>query len=135
MVNAYRPLKLVELAALAGLPDLADHDEIIRFCGVLTKDDNTVYFIHQSAKDYLVEDTGSDSENILSKIFPGGHARGHESMVMHSLRSMGSVLWRNIYELDSPGFRISKLRVPYDDPLRSIRYACVYWVDHLCAMI
>src|ERR1700723_1862639 len=55
---AYRPLHMLEIRSLTGLqeeaPNLEDLERIINMCGsFLTIRDNHVYFIHQSAKDYL----------------------------------------------------------------------------------
>ena len=131
MVNTYRPLQLSELVTLVALPKLAVPHNIVRLCGLLTikEDDKTVYFVHQSAKDYLTEHAKSE---ILSEIFPYGRAEGHHTIVSQSLEAMRAKLRRNIYDLDYPGFPISKVQAPHPDPLASIRYACVYWVDHLC---
>ena len=131
MVNTYRPLQLSELVTLAALPKLAVPHNIVRLCGLLTikEDDKTVYFVHQSAKDYLTEHAKSE---ILSEIFPYGRAEGHHTIVSQSLEVMRAKLRRNIYDLEYPGFSISKVKAPHPDPLASIRYACVYWVDHLC---
>ena len=131
MVNTYRPLQLSELVTLAALPKLAAHYNIVRLCGLLTikEDDKIVYFVHQSAKDYLTEHAKSE---ILSEIFPHGRAEGHYTIVSQSLKAMRANLQRNIYDLEYPGFPITKVQAPHPDPLASIRYACVYWVDHLC---
>ncbi|KAK3940931.1 hypothetical protein QBC46DRAFT_287372 [Diplogelasinospora grovesii] len=131
MVNAYRPLHLSELVALADLPELAVHEMIVRRCGLLTvkDDDDIVYFVHQSAKDYLIKDPNSD---VLSKIFPGGCAEGHRTIVSRSLEAMLTTLQRDIYNLQHPGFSIDEVKSPDQDPLTPLRYACVYWVDHLC---
>ncbi|CAK7233203.1 hypothetical protein SEUCBS140593_008524 [Sporothrix eucalyptigena] len=63
MVNAYRPLRLSELASLAALSDLAAHGDVVNRCGFLTikEDDNTVFFVHQSAKDYLTLEGHNES--------------------------------------------------------------------------
>ena len=131
MVNTYRPLQLSELVTLVALPKLAVPYNIVRLCGLLTirEDDKTVYFVHQSAKDYLTEHAKSE---ILSEIFPHGRAEGHHTIVSQSLEAMRAKLRRNIYDLDYPGFPISKVQAPHPDPLASIRYACVYWIDHFC---
>jgi hypothetical protein len=131
MVNTYRPLQLSELVTLAALPNLAAHYNIIRLCGLLTikKDDKTIYFVHQSAKDYLTEHAKSE---ILSEIFPHRRAEGHHTIVSQSLKAMTAKLQRNIYNLEYPGFPITKVQAPYPDHLASIRYACVSWIDHLC---
>jgi hypothetical protein len=131
MVNAYRPLHLSELVALAELSELTVHEKIVRRCGLLTikEDDNIVYFVHQSAKDYLIKGPSSD---LLAKIFPDGYAEGHHTMVSRSLDTMSTTLQRDIYKLKHPGFSIEEIKSPDLDPLAPIRYACVYWVDHLC---
>jgi hypothetical protein len=131
VVNMYRLLHLSELATLAELSDLAVHQDIVRHCGLLTikEDDDVVYFVHQSAKDYLIQDPNSD---VISKIFPNGYAKGHNTIVSRSLESMTQILRRDIYNLQHPGCSINKVEHPDRDPLAPIRYACVYWVDHLC---
>jgi hypothetical protein len=131
VVNTYRPLPLSDLATLARLPKLAVHHEIVRHCGLLTirEDDGIVYFVHQSAKDYLTKDPKS---NILSEIFPFGHAEGHRMIVSRSVEAMSQTLQRDNYELQHPGCSIEEVKSPDPDPLASIRYACVYWIDHLC---
>jgi hypothetical protein len=66
---ALRPLTLSELAILADLP----HDmprTIIEDCSFLTITGETVYLIHQSAKDYL-------EANFKSRLQPAGVAQGH----------------------------------------------------------
>jgi len=131
MVNTYRPLHLSELALLADLSELAVHQDIVRNCGLLTirENDDIVYFVHQSAKDYLIKNPNSD---ILSKIFSKGYAEGHHTIVSQSLESMAQNLQRDIYDLRHPGFPIVEVTAPDPDPLASIRYICVYWIDHLC---
>ena len=99
--------------------------------GLLTisEDDKTVYFVHQSAKDYLTEHVKSE---ILSEIFPFGSTEGHHIIVSQSVQAMRAKLQSNIYDLDYIGFPTTKVQAPRPDPLASIRYACVYCVDHLC---
>src|SRR6266487_1333528 len=131
MVNTYCLLYLSELVTLARLPELAVHHEIVRHCGLLTirEDDDIVYFVHQSAKDYLTKDPKSD---ILSEIFPFGHAEGHRIIVSRSVEAMSMTLQRDNYKLQHPGCSIEEVKCLDPDPLASIRYACVYWIDHLC---
>ena len=45
---------------------------------------------------------------------------------------MSNTLKRDIYNLRDPGCSIEQVHYPNPDPLAPIRYACVYWVDHLC---
>src|SRR5262249_6437524 len=92
--------------------------------------EKTVYFVHQSAKDYLTEHAKSE---ILSKIFPYGPAEGHQTIVSQSIKAMGAKLQkRDVYDLKYQGFTITKVQAPHQEHLATIRYACVYWIDHLC---
>ncbi|WDK15585.1 WD domain-containing protein [Colletotrichum graminicola] len=71
----HRPLRLVELASLAdSLEDYAEDavslEEIVATCGpLLTLRNGVVYFVHQSAKDFLLKNE--------SRIYPDGVAREH----------------------------------------------------------
>jgi len=125
---AYRPLHLHEIHVVAGLQDeveeLEDLERIINMCGsFLTIRDKYVYFIHQSAKDYLT----TDASAVIS---PAGHERIHYDMSSRSLDALSKTLRRNIYNIQDPGSMMKN--VPDPDPLASIRYSCVFWVDHLC---
>jgi hypothetical protein len=126
---AYRPLHMLEMRSLAGLeeeiPDLGDLEGIINMCGsFLTIRDNYVYFIHQSAKDYL-------TVNASHVIFPAGPGGIHYDMFSRSINALSKTLRRDMYNLQDPGSRVKD--VPDPDPLGSIRYSCVFWVDHLCS--
>lgn len=126
VVLASRPLALCELAVLAGLPsDMAR--TIVEDCGsFLTVKDETVYLIHQSAKDYL-------DENYSAKLQPGGVAQGHVNVARRSIRAMSSILKRNIYNLDlnlDLRSRFADITPPKPDPLAPIRYSCVFWASH-----
>ena len=127
---AYRPLYLAEIGSLCGLLSqvsiLARNVRtIVAMCGsFLTVKDDQVYFIHQSAKDYL-------SDKMRDIVFPS--QRGiHYDMFSQSLKLMSSVLKRDMYSLIAPGFAVDKVQVRANDPLVTIRYSCVHWVDHLC---
>ena len=125
---AYRPFHWLELSALAALPEniaLDDLTEIIHMCGsFLTIREETIYFIHQSAKDYL-------STKVDHLIFPSGRTEVHRGIVSQSLQGM-SKLQRDMYNLRDPGILIDQVTPANPDPLTRIRYACVYWIDHLC---
>src|SRR6202041_2407287 len=93
---AYQPLHLREMHVVAGLQgevkDLADLERIINMCGsFLTIRDNYIYFIHQSAKDYLTSNA--------STIFPAGRGRIHYYMFSGSLSALLKTLRRDIYNL------------------------------------
>ncbi|KAN0077506.1 hypothetical protein V8E54_005810 [Elaphomyces granulatus] len=127
---AYQPLNLREIYFVSGLQDevmdLEDLERIINMCGsFLTIRDNYVYFIHQSAKDYLIL-------NASAFIFPVGRGRIHYDMFSWSLDALSKTLRRDIYNLQDPGSMMKDVPDPDPDPLGSIRYSCVFWVDHLC---
>ncbi|RKK57406.1 Vegetative incompatibility protein HET-E-1 [Fusarium oxysporum] len=124
----YRPITLDELKVLIeSLEDLDQDDleEIIRSCGsFLTLREGVIYFVHQSAKDFLLN-KASD------QILPSGAAHQHHAIFSRSLEALSETLERDVYELGVPGFPIDQVSPPNPDPLASIRYSCVYWVDHL----
>ena len=128
--NAYCPLHLSELAELASMEEVDDEADVVTQCGILTVRENFVYFIHQSAKDYLINLPGSDR----LKIFPNRLADGHRAIVLRSLEAMSTILTKDIYELKDRDFPITEVKPPSTDPLDTIRYSCIYWVDHLCEM-
>ncbi|KND87302.1 Vegetative incompatibility protein HET-E-1 [Tolypocladium ophioglossoides CBS 100239] len=124
-VLAYRPLTLSELAALAGSPPNMLPQTVARKCGsFLTVREETVYLIHQSAKDYL-------EENFESTLQPAGFAQGHANIGRRCIEAMSSILRRNIYNLDY-GFKPKDMNPRHPDLLAPVRYACVFWADHLC---
>jgi hypothetical protein len=126
---AYRPLHLLEIAALAGLPEqlsckLQSLTTIINMCGsFLTIRKDTVYFIHQSAKDY-----------IDSNIFPNGKMEVHRRIASRSLQVMSKTLRRDIYDLRAPGTSIDQVVPVERDPLTPVQYSCVSWIDHFCEL-
>ncbi|KAH8650399.1 NACHT domain-containing protein [Tricladium varicosporioides] len=128
----YRPLTLKELTSLVdGLEDYSNDleslGEIIGLCGsFLTIQEDTVYFVHQSAKEFLLQ-------KAFGKVFPSSTAEIHYMMFSRSLEIMSRTLRRNIYGLDTPGFPIDSVKPPDLDPLNIVGYSCLYWVDHLCA--
>ncbi|KAL8296169.1 hypothetical protein RB600_001589 [Gaeumannomyces tritici] len=127
---AYRPLRLPELGVVSGLPDdISGEDEYIREVvntsgSFLTVRGKTVYFVHQSAKEYL-------ADKATWTIFPSGPAAAHYVMFRRSLNAL-SVLRYDIYGLRHLGTLINDVKVPNPDPLAALRYSCVYWIDHFC---
>lgn len=121
---ALRPLTLSELAILADLPPDMPRT-ITEDCGsFLTITGETVYLIHQSAKDYL-------KENFELRLQKGGVVQGYADICKRLIRAM-SILKRDIYTRRDYGFKPKDLRPPNDNPLVPIRYSCLFWVDHLC---
>jgi hypothetical protein len=126
----YRPITLPELVALAEqLEDVADESElreIIGLCGsFLTLQGEAIYFVHQSAQDFLLT-------KAVREVFPSGREAVHHAIFARSLQAMSKTLRRDMYGLQEPGFSIKDVKQPDPDPLASSRYSCIYWVDHLC---
>ncbi|KAI0162917.1 hypothetical protein BJ166DRAFT_481863 [Pestalotiopsis sp. NC0098] len=128
MSTVYRPIDVEELRGLNRSIKEFDQDEvqeIIALCGsFLTLRENTIYFVHQSAKDFLLE-------KATNKILSSGIKDQHFKIFTDSLDLLGNTLRRDIYDLRNPGYPISQVETPSPDPLASIRYSCVYWADHL----
>ncbi|KAK6358719.1 hypothetical protein TWF730_008042 [Orbilia blumenaviensis] len=127
---AYRPLQLAELQSLTELENesktgLDILNNLVKECGsFLTIRNSTIYFIHQSAIDFLIGDGSS--------IIFGSTSRKevHYSIFLHSISTMSNILRRNIYNLQRPMCKIGDFRPPDSDPLETIQYSCTHWVDH-----
>jgi hypothetical protein len=128
--TAYRPITLIEITTFVKtLEDIADDHEslvaIIRQCGsFLVLREMTIYFVHQSAKDFLLKEASND-------IFPLRAEDVHYTMFSKSLQVMSKTLKRDIYSLNAPGTSIDQVKKPDPDPLAAAWYSCLYWVDHL----
>jgi hypothetical protein len=127
----YRPITLEELTSLVEMledtsDDLESLREIVGLCGsFLTVREGTVYFVHQSAKDYLLA-------KAVHEIFPCGIGEAHHLIFSRSLQIMPRTLRRDMYDLYALGCPIERVKTPDPDPLATSRYSCVYWIDHLC---
>ncbi|KAF5013701.1 hypothetical protein FDECE_300 [Fusarium decemcellulare] len=123
----YRSLSIDELWAL--MPEAKQYNyeqlkDIVKECGsFLTIQDNLIYFVHQSARDFLIKEAGS-------RIFPFGIAKQHRSVFRQSLEAL-KVLRRDPYGLEAPGVVVDEISRPDPDPLSGLEYACIYWIDHL----
>ena len=130
MVTTYRPISLDESTSVVERPDDMPGDldtlrEVIGLCGsFLTIRNDTVYLVHQSAKDFLLG-------HAFSIIFPLGNQYVHHTIFSRSLEIMTRTLQCDIYRLCHPGFPIDQVRIPDPDPLAAVRYSCVYWIDHV----
>ncbi|KAI1178513.1 hypothetical protein F4777DRAFT_100459 [Nemania sp. FL0916] len=122
---AFRPLSVSELARLTNLPPGDDvQHKIVKECGsflILTGE--TIFLVHQSAKDYL-------DQNHTSKLLSGGVPQGHRDVTERSIEAM-STLTKNIYGIRDLDFDPINKTFSDIEPLRSIKYACLFWVDHL----
>ncbi|GAB1194356.1 hypothetical protein APSETT444_003601 [Aspergillus pseudonomiae] len=122
-----RPITLDEMMVYVDIPgdDERALKDLVGLCGsFLSVQDNTIFLIHQSAKDFIMDKASSE-------IFPNGKGMIHYNLFSNSLRILGKDLRRDIYNLRAPGYPIQEVKVPNPDPLRAVRYGCVYWVDHL----
>ncbi|KAJ5533190.1 hypothetical protein N7494_009742 [Penicillium frequentans] len=130
MAIVYRPITLRELVSFTGLSVNKSEEfnflkKDIALCGsFLTVRDDIIYFVHQSAKEFLVE-------NASNEIFPTGIEQLHYTVFSRSLQAMSKTLRRNIFSLCSLGLAITQVKRPNPDPLSSVQYSCIYWVDHL----
>lgn len=103
---------------------------------VLTLRDHTVYFVHQSAKDFLLGKAAHQaSSNAFDRVFPLGTEDVDHIIFSISLNAMSTVLRRDIYGLEATGFQINEVRRPPSDPLATVQYSYVYWVSHLCDFV
>ena len=130
-LTVYRPVTLAEMSSLFEKPeDMTDDDheslaEVIGLCGsLLTLRESTIYFVHQSAKDFLLAKASDD-------IFPSGVNREHYNLFSRSLQVMSKTLRKDVYSLRRPGVFIEQVKQPDPDPLAVARYSCVHWGDHL----
>lgn len=128
----YRPVTLKELVTLVKqLEDIADDtelQEIIKLCGsFLTLREHTVYFVHQSAKKFLLD-------NADQELSPAGPEAVHQTFFTRSLQIMSTTLRRDMYGLEALGMTIDEIKMPEPDPLAALRCSCVHWIDHLCEL-
>lgn len=125
ITTVYRPITLEELSSyidLDGETTVSDLPEIVRRCGsFLVLRGSSIFLVHQSAKDFLVSQA-------IQNIFPGGSAKVHYGIFSRSLQLM-TRLQRD--GLEHPGYGIWSVKEPDPDPLATVKYSCVYWVDHL----
>ncbi|KAF2682033.1 HET-domain-containing protein [Lentithecium fluviatile CBS 122367] len=127
----YRPVTLDELTYLCEpledmIDDLASVQQIVGLCGsFLTIRSSSVYFVHQSAKDFLCT-------KLVSNIFPIGIKEVHRAIFLRSLQIMPKTLQRDMYRLGALGYPTEQIEPPDPDPLAASRYSCIYWIDHLC---
>jgi hypothetical protein len=121
----YRPVTIPELVALVEplenfVNDLRSVQEIISLCGsFLTLREDTVYFVHQSAKDFIFT-------NAFDEVFPDGIQAVHRVIFSRSLATLSRTLHRDMYNLEGPGYPSDDVKPPDPDPLASSRYSCVH---------
>jgi hypothetical protein len=125
----FRPITLQELPSIVKIlePFCNDDTEIMELVGLcgsfLTVRESTVYFVHQSAKDFLLRE-------VSVELFPDGRRATHQSILSMSLQSLSTTLKRDMYRLSAPGYAIENIERPDPDPLVRLRYSSSHWIDH-----
>jgi hypothetical protein len=133
---AKRPLHLMELLIFTNghwkgdkrfkttyqLRDIRDMAK--SYGSILSIRDDIVYFVHQSAKDYIMEAAPH-------RLFSVQHQ--HYKMFEVSLEAMSNILTYDIYNLKNPEIYIGNIspKTANADPLAPVRYCCAFWVEHL----
>ena len=131
VVLTYRSTHLKELYPVVSLPedlldDMVSLEELVGLCGSFpTIREGFIYVVHQSAKDYL-------STHAEPNIFPNGRMEVQCRILSSSLQATSDTLRRDMCNLRDPGWSIGHIGSINLDPLARIRYACIYWIDHLC---
>jgi hypothetical protein len=129
ITTAERPLHLKELYTFMSFQwehfkpafTLQDIQSIAKDCGsILSIRDDIVYFVHQSAKDFIIKVE-----------FPSGLQYQHLKIFQASIDAMSRDLKTDLYNLKTPGIHINDIRPPVSDPLAPLKYCCVFWGQHL----
>ncbi|UPK95561.1 hypothetical protein LCI18_006496 [Fusarium solani-melongenae] len=110
--------------SMAGYDEMDVKDTIVSCGSFLNYQDGAVYFVHQSAKEYLLKE-GS------GHIFPHGVKHQHLQMTLRCLETLQCGLKENIYGLSSYGTLIGEFTRPNPDPLSPLEYSCLHWARHL----
>ncbi|RDW75234.1 hypothetical protein BP6252_06376 [Coleophoma cylindrospora] len=128
--TVYRPITVDELVTFVNMPNGVDGEyealaEIIGYCrSFLVIRERTIFFVHQSAKDFLGKKAPQD-------LFLFKTQDVHGNIFSRSLQAMSQTLKRDVYNLRAPGTLLDTIEPPILDPLASVRYSCLYWADHL----
>lgn len=135
----YRPITLKVLASIVeSLTPFQDDDEVLErqvtLCGSFFNIlDGTVYFVHQSAKEFLLDKAFGDLQlpDIEHQPKPSFWRLQHHGVLQRALERLDKMLERDIYTLQHVGVTIDEVYLPTHDPLALVEYFCIYWVDHL----
>jgi WD40 repeat protein len=129
---AYRPPSVQEVSSMADLPadicgDAAGMSELLDLCApfVIVRT-GTVYFIHQSAKDFFVIGDGL-------RIFTSGLEDAHHKIGMRALHIMSENLKEDICNVGGSGCMLPELRDHSEEAFPSqLPYPCTFWATHFC---
>ncbi|CAI7622343.1 unnamed protein product [Penicillium manginii] len=130
MLVVYRPITLDELTALVELPSYIPNDyeafsQIISTCGsFLTLRENVIIFVHQSAKEFLLE-------KVRIEVFLQDKEAQHIQIFSRSLQIMFKTLRRNISDISFVGISTEESTQLGSNALAAAKFSCQYWVDHL----
>ena len=134
-ILARQPLHIKELGAIADLPmdlweNLPSLKRLVQFCGsFLTIQEDTVYLIHQSAKDFFIEGNGS---SIISSSLQEEHGK----IAYRSLDLMSNILREDMCNLQKTGTSVAEAYRKFSQSrFTHVGYACFYWVDHLAVYL
>ena len=129
LVLAYRPLSFGGLATVAGLKSTVPEPQtIVNNCGsFLTVDNDLVFLVHQSAKDYLLQE--------LQNLDTGAASRLQSTAIEMTI----NIVTRSVDAMSqSFGPRQRRFERKYErvstQELAPLRYSCLHWVDHLEAV-
>ncbi|KAJ5098527.1 hypothetical protein N7532_005528 [Penicillium argentinense] len=135
MSIAYRPITLDELTALVEIPDdLSDDDEalleVIAICGsFLTCREDVIVFVHQSAKEFLLE-------RARSEVFPEDQQAEHVAIFSRCLQTMFKTLRHNILDAEESTHPRSLAAIKYAPVVDESWSLCLqtleghsHWVD------
>lgn len=124
----FEPVTLSELATITErLKDLVNDptsvQEIVELCGsFLTVRDSTVYFVHQSAKDFIIA---------KAKKSPLPFRNTHVMIFRRSINTLSAELKRSSFNYDAPDYFPGDTRGT--SLLGSLRYSLINWISHLSA--
>ncbi|KAF0320282.1 nacht and wd domain protein [Colletotrichum asianum] len=124
-----RPLSMKELfPILESGHDPESLEQAIGSCGCfLHLQNDFVYFVHQSAQDFL----HNQELESFEIIFPRGLKDMQQTVSSRLLDVISKVLNRNIYNLEGPGVLKKDIVRPQTDPLASSGYCCLHWAHHV----
>lgn len=135
---ARRNLRLDEIPTLAALPEdkftpVENVKRLVHYCGsFLVIRNTTAYFVHQSARDFLLG-IGKQRVFFLGEK-PCTEAQIHRDLISRCIGFMSKTLQMDLCQLGGPGATISQSGALIQKNLPPpIRYMSRYWIEHLQA--
>ncbi|KAK6333780.1 hypothetical protein TWF730_003963 [Orbilia blumenaviensis] len=130
---ALRPLARDELITLINDSNNVEEleevlDKLIRCGAFLSLQDDHIYFIHQSAKEFLEQQAGLQASAI-----PESLPTYHDRIWRNCLRLFREDLHQDICNLKHPGFFIKDLSSDQRSLISHLEYACCCWGTHFMA--